>query len=88
MTDSEVVDGQTAISNSNHPTHKTSKKGYVRVSRDVAVDCPNCDEIHKGTDDGVRRDIPGGHKRWVHYRCPNEGGFFAAEKGSNRSVSE
>jgi len=84
--DTTVIDGSKTINSSSHPTHSTSKKGYPIVDHDAVVDCEHCSEVHAVADDDVYRSIPGGHKRWHHYVCPNteHGKPFAAESGSHR----
>jgi len=74
-----IVDGEKRVS-----TGKTSKRGYPIVETGALVDCHHCDDVHEADyrDGEVGYDVPGGHKRWSHFTCPNTGYMFAAKKGS------
>lgn len=77
-----IVDGEKIINASN-----TSKRGYPVVETGTLVDCHHCDDVHEADyrDSDVGYDVPGGHKRHSHFRCPNTGKLFAAKKGSKNA---
>lgn len=75
----QVVDGEKRINGTD-----TSKRGYPIVEVGQHIECHHCGEVHEADyrESDVGFDVPGGHKRHSHYRCPENGKMFAAKKGS------
>lgn len=64
----------------------TDDNPIVRPGLDVDLSCRHCGHVFELAD--ARRDIPGGHGKWVRIVCPECDKFVAREKGTNRYVDE
>lgn len=64
----------------------TDDRPIIKAGLCLSLECRKCGDVFDQDDAG--RDIPGGHKKFTTYKCPECGASTARKWGTNREVDE
>lgn len=76
----------TLIDDTTDEVVSTDDRPIIKRGLGLSLECRSCGHVFD--QDDAPRDIPGGHKRFTTYKCPECGTRCAREWGTNREVDE
>jgi len=76
----------TLIDDTTDEVVSTDDRPIIKPGLGLRLECRSCGDVFD--QDDAPRDIPGGHKKFTTYKCPECGTRCAREWGTNREVDE
>jgi rubredoxin len=76
----------TLIDDTTDEVVSTDDRPIIKRGLSLSLECRSCGHVFDQGD--APRDVPGGHKRFTTYKCPECGVRTAREWGTNREVDE
>jgi rubredoxin len=78
--------GYTIIDDTTDDVVSTDDRPIITPGLGLRLECRSCGHVFD--QDDAPRDIPGGHKKFTAYKCPECGTRCARKRGTNREVDE